>query len=68
MGLWPSKRYAPGYRGWHLSDQAFLFRMVGADAIGVRLTDSFMMVPRKSYSFRINFYREKRLTTRKLRS
>ena len=25
-------------------------------SVGVRLTDGFMMVPRKSYSFRVNFY------------
>jgi hypothetical protein len=64
QGLWPSKRYAPGYKGWDVCEQAFLFSMVPAAEIGVRLTESFMMVPRKSYSFRLNFYAEPSLSTR----
>jgi cobalamin-dependent methionine synthase I len=65
LGLWPSKKYAPGYRDWDVSHQAFLFSRVPAEQIGVRLTESFMMVPRKSYSFRINFYADKSLTSRR---
>jgi len=65
LGLWPSKRYAPGYRGWDVSHQAFLFSKVPAAEVGVRLTDSFMMVPRKSYSFRVNYYADRSLTTRR---
>jgi hypothetical protein len=64
-GLWPSKRYAPGYKGWDVSRQAFLFSKVPAEDLGVRLTESFMMVPRKSYSFRVNFYADPSLTTRR---
>jgi hypothetical protein len=56
LGFQPGKRYAPGYKGWGVENQAFVFSRVPASEIGVRLTDSFMMVPRKSYSFRINFY------------
>lgn len=55
-GFRPSKRFAPGYRSWPVEEQAFLFGHLPGQTIGVRLTDSFMMVPRKSYSFRINFY------------
>jgi len=65
-GLWPSKRFSPGYRGWPLEEQKFLFQKVDAAAIGVRLNDSCMMIPRKSNSFRINFYADRSLTTRRL--
>jgi hypothetical protein len=44
-------RLSPGYRGWPVEDQAWLFRLVPADRIGVSLTPGFMMVPRKSISF-----------------
>lgn len=65
-GLWPSKRFSPGYRGWPLEEQKFLFQEVDAGSIGVRLNDSCMMIPRKSNSFRINFYADRSLTTRRL--
>jgi hypothetical protein len=66
MGLWPSRRFSPGYKGWPLEEQRFLFSRVDPAAIGVRLNDSCMMIPRKSNSFRINFYAERSLTTRRL--
>lgn len=65
LGLWPSKRFSPGYRGWDLREQRFVFEKVPADKIGVTLTESMMMVPRKTLSFRINLYSDRRLTTRK---
>jgi hypothetical protein len=65
MNLWPSKRYSPGYGKWDVKEQRFIFKLLPAADIGVRLTDSFMMIPRKSVSFRINFYKDKKLTTRK---
>ncbi|MCX6563333.1 MAG: hypothetical protein NTU60_06975 [Candidatus Aminicenantes bacterium] len=64
--LWPSKRFSPGYKGWPLEEQRFLFSRVDAAAIGVKLNDSCMMIPRKSNSFRINFYPDRTLTTRRL--
>jgi len=65
VGLWPSKRFSPGYRGWPLEEQRFVFSRVDAAAIGVRLNDSCMMIPRKSNSYRINFYADRSLTTRR---
>jgi hypothetical protein len=65
QGLWPSKRFSPGYRGWPLEEQRFVFSRVDAAAIGVRLNDSCMMIPRKSNSYRINFYADRNLTTRR---
>jgi len=65
MNLWPSKRFSPGYAKWDIKEQRFIFRMLPAAGIGVRLTESCMMVPRKSVSFRINFYKEQKLSTRR---
>lgn len=56
-GLLPGKMFAPGYKGWDVTGQEFIFAAVPVSAIGVRLTPSSMMVPRKSYSFRINFHK-----------
>ena len=65
MNLWPGKRFSPGYKNWDLSEQSFLFKILPAEKIGVTLNDSFMMIPRKSVSFGMNFFKDKRFTTRK---
>lgn len=66
LGLWPSKRFSPGYGIWDIREQGYVFQVLPAAEIGIRLTDSFMMVPRKSVSFRINFYKDKELSTRSI--
>ncbi len=64
--LWPSKRFSPGYKLWPLTEQKFIFSFLPGEEIGVKLNrQSWMMIPRKSISFRINFYKDKSLTTRK---
>lgn len=63
LGLWPGKRFAPGYKGWDVSGQKLIFSVLPAAEIGVRLTESFMMIPRKSYSFRINYFKNQASTT-----
>lgn len=65
LGLWPGKMFAPGDKGWDLSAQEFVFACVPAATIGVGLSSSFMMMPRKSFSFRVNYYKDEELTTRK---
>jgi hypothetical protein len=65
MNLWPSKRFSPGYRKWDIQEQRYVFSILPGESIGVRLTESCMMIPRKSVSFRINFYKDKELSTRK---
>ncbi len=65
MNLWPSKRFSPGYGKWDIQEQRYVFSVLPAESIGVRLTESCMMIPRKSVSFRINFYKDKKLSTRK---
>jgi hypothetical protein len=67
MHFWPSKRYSPGYKNWLLEEQRFIFGILPAVDVGVKLNEeSCMMFPRKSISFRINFYSDKNLTTRKI--
>lgn len=53
-GLKTSCRASPGYGDWDIREQAAIFELLPADRIGVRLTPSFMMVPRKSVSFAIH--------------
>jgi hypothetical protein len=65
MNLWPSKRFSPGYGKWDIKEQRFIFRMLPTADIEVSLTEFCMMVPRKSVSFRINFYKEQKLSTRR---
>lgn len=65
MGLWPSKRFSPGFGKWDIQEQRYVFSALPGESIGVRLTESCMMIPRKSVSFRINFYKDKQLSTRK---
>jgi hypothetical protein len=64
MNLWPSKRFSPGYGVWEIKEQKFVFDVLPSDKIGVLLTDTYMMVPRKSVSYRINFYKHKESSTR----
>ena len=41
-------RFSPGYGDWDLSSQEQLFKIAGAEQIGMRLTSAFMLEPRKS--------------------
>jgi len=45
-----SRRYAPGYCGWDLSAQRKLFALF-PDTLGIKLTESCLMIPEKSLSF-----------------
>jgi len=65
MDLWPSKRFSPGYKNWDLSEQKFVFDILPAKEMGVTLNASLMMIPRKSVSFGMNYYRDSQFTTRK---
>ncbi len=53
-GLKTSCRASPGYGDWDVREQACIFRLLPAERIGVRLSDTFMMSPRKSVSFAIH--------------
>lgn len=52
--LYCSTRFSPGYGGWKLQAQRFIFDLLPAEKIGVRLNKSYMMIPRKSVSFAVN--------------
>ncbi len=41
-------RFSPGYGDWPVSCQKNLCRAIGADTIGISVTDHFMLTPRKS--------------------
>lgn len=49
-GLGISQRFSPGYCDWRVSQQKMVFRAMGGDTAGVRLTDGCLMVPQKSIS------------------
>lgn len=42
--------YSPGYCGWHISGQQKLFDYLKPEEIGIRLNESFLMLPLKSIS------------------
>ena len=41
-------RFSPGYGDWSLEQQMELFRLSNAETIGIKLSSSLMMIPRKS--------------------
>jgi cobalamin-dependent methionine synthase I len=49
-----SERFSPGYGNWPLEGQRFIFSLLPAERIKVRLNQSCMMIPRKSVSFAIS--------------
>lgn len=50
-GLKCSHRFSPGYGGWNVAEQKWLFAAVEGQNLGVRLTEGCMLVPRKSITF-----------------
>jgi len=50
-GLNVGMRASPGQEGWAIQQQRVLFGLIPAEEIGVRLTPSCLMLPRKSVSF-----------------
>ena len=46
----------PGFEKWPITNQTAIFSMLDASKIGVRLTDSLLMVPSKSVSFIIGIF------------
>jgi len=57
-GLKTSCRASPGYGDWDVREQGSIFELVPAQRIGVRLSPSFMMIPRKSISFAMHVAKE----------
>lgn len=46
-----TRYFNPGYGGWDINQQENIFEIIPADKIGVKLTESYMMVPKKSLSW-----------------
>jgi len=46
-----SKRFSPGNVEWDISEQKYIFEMMPVSKIGITLTESFMMTPKKSLSW-----------------
>jgi len=53
LGCSSEKRRSPGYKPWMLEEQAELFTYLPGNSIGVKLTETYSMLPRKSVSFGI---------------
>ncbi len=43
-----TSRFSPGYGDWPIEEQKNFCRLLGTDAIGLSVTDHFMLTPRKS--------------------
>ncbi len=56
-GYKTTMRYAPGYGDWTLAAQPEILRLLDAGKIGVSLTDTHIMIPRKSVSAAIGWLR-----------
>ena len=50
QGLGISLRFSPGYCDWDIGQQTMIFHALNGRSAGIRLTDSCLMVPRKSVS------------------
>lgn len=59
-GLKCSRRFSPGYAGWDVAEQRWLFEVLRAPSLGVTLTAGCMMKPRKSISFAVTVGKEPR--------
>ncbi len=53
-GLRISCRASPGYGDWDIEEQRAIFKLLPGERIGVRLSKSCMMIPRKSISFAVH--------------
>ena len=48
-----TRHFSPGYNDWDINQQKVIFEIIPAGKIGVKLTESCMMLPRKSLSWAI---------------
>ena len=56
--LYPAPRTSPGYGHWKIEEQKIIFGLLPAESVGVSLTESYMMIPRKSVSFAVKLLGE----------
>lgn len=55
LGYTTTRRFSPGYGNWEITAQAAVTALAGADQIGITVTDTAMMAPRKSVTAVIGF-------------
>jgi cobalamin-dependent methionine synthase I len=51
------RRFSPGYGDWGIEEQKEVLRLIGAEQIGLSLTAACVMVPEKSISALIGWYK-----------
>lgn len=51
-------RYSPGYGDWELKAQADILKLLEGDRLGIKLTESFIMIPRKSVTAAVGWERK----------
>ncbi len=51
------RRFSPGYGDWGIAEQKEVLRLIKADAIGISLTEACVMMPEKSISALIGWYK-----------
>jgi cobalamin-dependent methionine synthase I len=51
------RRFSPGYGDWGIEEQKEVLRLIGAEKIGLSLTEACVMVPEKSISALIGWYK-----------
>jgi hypothetical protein len=49
-GLFISRRFSPGYCDWDVSQQEMIFKAIEGKTVDIRLTEEYLMIPRKSIS------------------
>jgi cobalamin-dependent methionine synthase I len=59
-----ARRVSPGYGKWNVVRQADLLAHLPIEEVGIRLTQSSMMIPRKSVSFAVVLEPPGRVSTR----
>jgi hypothetical protein len=52
-GMFCSPRFSPGYACWDVKEQGWILPVLNSEELGVKLTEGYMMVPRKSISFAV---------------
>ncbi len=58
QNLQTTKYFSPGSGDWNIKQQKIIFQIIPADKIGIKLTESYMMVPKKSLSWVIGIGKE----------
>jgi hypothetical protein len=57
LGLLTTMRFSPGYGDWSVMGQKNFLKWLGADKIGIKLTEQFQMLPEKSVSAIMGLYK-----------